>query len=61
LRTARRAFDNLAVTRETLDKIVAWSMEQALDAGDAYQQFEQYVASNRCRAGCTRSAGASRP
>jgi hypothetical protein len=34
-------FGNVAVTRETLDKIVAWSMEQALDAGDAYQQFER--------------------
>jgi hypothetical protein len=47
-------FDNVAVTRETLDRIVAWSMEQALDAGDAYQAFEQFVA------GSTRSGGASR-
>jgi hypothetical protein len=37
------SFDNVAVTRETLDRIVAWSMENALDAGDAYQQFEQFV------------------
>jgi hypothetical protein len=31
---------NVAVTRETLDRIMARSMEAALDMGDAHQQFE---------------------